>query len=68
MRYTRIETLRAGRYFLSAKLERMQEKIIGREGRTVLSYREDSAAVICLHRKPGSRKQREKTLHPTDGN
>ena len=35
--YTRIETERAGRYFLSAKLERMQEKIIGREGRTVLS-------------------------------
>ena len=37
MGYTRIETSRAGRYFLSAKLERMQEKIIGREGRTVLS-------------------------------
>ena len=35
--YPRIETERAGRYFLSAKLERMQEKIIGREGRTVLS-------------------------------
>ena len=35
--YIRIETERAGRYFLSAKLERMQEKIIGREGRTVLS-------------------------------
>lgn len=37
MGYTRIETSRAGRYFLSAKLERMQEKIIGREGQTVLS-------------------------------
>ncbi len=37
MDYIRIETSRAGRYFLSAKLERMQEKIIGREGRTVLS-------------------------------
>jgi len=57
-----------GGVFLSAKLERMQEKIIGREGRIVLTWREDSDAVICLHRKPGSRKQREKTLHPTDGN
>ena len=57
--YTRIETERAGRYFLSAKLERMQEKIIGREGRTVLTWREDSAAVICLHRKPDNRKRKE---------
>lgn len=57
--YPRIETSRAGRYFLSAKLERMQEKIIGRDGRTVLTWREDSAAVICLHRKPDNRKRKE---------
>ena len=53
-----------GGVFLSAKIERMQEKNTGREGRTVLTQREDSAAVICLHRKPENRKRKEQDATP----
>ena len=49
-----------GGIFLSAKMWRMHKENDGRYVITnVLAWREDSAAVICLHRKPHT-KSREK--------